>query len=75
MYHMKNVVTIRLDKELEKMLEQVCRRSGRNRSTVVRDALRRQLSILLFERLRQQAMPFAEAGGYLTDEDIFKEVS
>lgn len=75
MYHMKNVVTIRLDKDLEKMLEQVRCRSGRNRSAIVRDALRRQLSILLFERLRQQAMPFAEARGYLTDEDIFKEVS
>jgi predicted transcriptional regulator len=75
MYHMKNVVTIRLDKDLEKMLDQVCRRSGRNRSTVIRDALRRQLSILMFERLRRQAMPFAEARGYLTDEDIFKEVS
>ncbi len=75
MYHMKNVVTIRLDKDLEKMLNQVCRRSGRNRSAVVRDALRRQLSILMFERLRQQVMPFAEARGYLTDEDLFKAVS
>ena len=72
---MKNVVTIRIDKGLEKMLDLVCRRSGRNRSAVVRDALRRQLSILMFERLRQQAMPFAEARGYLTDEDLFKAVS
>ena len=75
MYSMKNVVTLRLDKDLERMLDQVCRRSGRNRSAVIRDALRRQLSILMFERLRQQVMPFAEARGYLTDEDIFKEVS
>ena len=28
-----------------------------------------------FERLRQQAIPFAEARGYRTDEDIFKDVS
>jgi metal-responsive CopG/Arc/MetJ family transcriptional regulator len=72
---MKNAVTIRLDKEMEQMLNKVCRRSGRNRSEIVRDALRRQLSILLFERLRQHTMPFAEARGYLTDEDVFKEVS
>lgn len=72
---MKNVVTIRLDKDLEKMLDQVCRRSRRNRSAVVRDALQRQLSILMFEQLRRQVLPFAEARGYLTDEDIFKEVS
>lgn len=72
---MKDTVTIRLDKDTEQMLKQVCRRSGRTRSDVVRDALRRQLSVLLFERLRQQAMPFAEARGYLTDEDVFNAVS
>ena len=72
---MKGVVTIRVDRDLERMLNQVCRRSGRNRSAVVRDALRRQLSILMFDRLRQKVMPFAEARGYLTDEDIFKAMS
>jgi predicted transcriptional regulator len=72
---MKGVVTIRLDDELERMLDRFCRRSKRKRSEVVRDALRRQLSLLMFEQLRQKAMPFAEARGYLTDEDIFKAVS
>jgi predicted transcriptional regulator len=72
---MKNVVTIRLDDELEQMLGRVCRRSKRKRSEVVRDALRRQLSLLLFEQLRHKTMPFAEARGYLTDEDVFKAVS
>lgn len=72
---MKGTVTLRLDEDLERMLNKFCRLSGRNRSDVVRDALRRQLSILMFDRLRQKVMPFAEARGYLTDEDIFKVVS
>lgn len=72
---MKGVVTIRLDAELERMLDTFCRRSKRKRSEVVRDALRRQLSLFLFEQLRHKAMPFAEARGYLTDEDVFKAVS
>ncbi|MBM4122310.1 MAG: ribbon-helix-helix protein, CopG family [Nitrospira sp.] len=72
---MKNVVTIRLDDELEELLDKFCRSSKRKRSDVVRDALRRQLSLLMFEQLRQKTMPFAEARGYLTDEDIFKAVS
>ncbi len=72
---MKNAVTIRLDDELERMLDKFCRRSKRKRSEVVRDALRRQLSLLMFEQLRQKVMPFAEARGYLTDEDVFKSVS
>ena len=72
---MKKAVTIRLDDELERMLDTFCRRSKRKRSEVVRDALRRQLALLMFEQLRQKVMPFAEARGYLTDEDVFKSVS
>jgi hypothetical protein len=48
---------------------------GRSRSEIVRGALRRQLSVLRFEELREQVMPFAEARGYLTDEDVFEDVS
>jgi predicted transcriptional regulator len=72
---MKAAVTIRLDEELERLLDQVCERSGRTRSEIVREALRRQLSLLRFEQLRERVLPFAEAAGYLTDEDVFREVS
>jgi hypothetical protein len=37
--------------------------------------LRRQLRLERFEELRKRIMPFAEARGYLTDEDIFSKVS
>ena len=57
------------------MLDQVSLRAGRTRSDVIRDALRRQLSILMFEQLRKEVLPFAEAHGYLTDEDVFRDVS
>lgn len=36
---------------------------------------RRQLAILQLEDARCQVTPFAEAGGYITDEDIFDVVS
>ena len=72
---MKTSITIRLDDDLERMLDQVTQRAGRTRSDVIRDALRRQLSILMFEQLRKEALPFAEARGYLTDEDVFRDVS
>ena len=70
-----SAVTIRLEPELEKLLDTVCKESGRTRSDIVRDALKRQLSILRLEQLRRQIMPFAEARGYLTDEDVFKAIS
>ncbi len=72
---MKNAITIRLDPDLEKLLNRLCRQTGRSRSELVRDALRRQLNLLRFEQLRRRALPFAEARGYLTDEDIAREVS
>jgi predicted transcriptional regulator len=72
---MKDALTIRLDRDLQRRLDRVCRQSGRSRSEVVRDALRRQLALLQFEQLRRQIMPFAEARGYLTDEDVFRDVS
>ncbi|GEM_PF-171576 len=74
--HMKSsTLTIRLDPDLDRLLTKASRRSGRNRSQVAREALRRQLRISQFERLRQRVMPFAEARGYLTDEDVFADVS
>ncbi len=76
MYDMKtSAVTIRLEPALQRLLDKVCKQSGRTRSDILRDALKRQLSILRFEQLRRQVLPFAEARGYLTDEDVNKAVS
>jgi predicted transcriptional regulator len=72
---MRSVVTIRLDADLDKLLDQLCKQTGQTRSELVRDALRRQLPLRRFERLRRRALPFAEARGYLTDEDVARDVS
>ncbi len=68
-------LTIRLDEDLDKLLSQAARAAGKNRSEIAREALRRQLRISRFEALRRRVMPFAEARGYLTDEDVFRDVS
>ena len=68
-------ITIRLDKDLEGLLIEASKRSGRNRSEIAREALRRQLNMEKFESLRKRIMPFAEARGYLTDEDITSQIS
>ncbi|MBN2464767.1 ribbon-helix-helix protein, CopG family [candidate division WOR-3 bacterium] len=70
-----NTITIRLDDDLDRLLTRASRRSGRNRSEVAREAMRRQLRITQFDAARQRLMPFAEARGYLTDEDVFADVS
>jgi predicted transcriptional regulator len=76
MYDMKtSAVTIRIEPDLQKLLDKVCKQSGRTRSDIIRDSLKRQLSIIRFEQLRRKVLPFAEARGYLTDEDVNKAVS
>jgi predicted transcriptional regulator len=70
-----SALTIRLDRDLERRLNRAAKRSGRTRSEFVRDALKRQLAVAQLEDLRRRIMPFAEAQGYLTDEDVFRDVS
>ena len=72
---MKGTLTIRLEKDLERVLDRLCKQTGQSRSEIVRDALRRELSLRRFEDLRRRVLPFAEARGYLTDEDIERTVS
>jgi predicted transcriptional regulator len=68
-------ITIRLDANLDKLLTKAARLSGKSRSEIAREALRRQLRISQYDLLRRRMMPFAEARGYLTDEDVFRDVS
>ncbi|MGH7566238.1 MAG: ribbon-helix-helix protein, CopG family [Gemmatimonadota bacterium] len=72
---MKEAITIRLEKDLERRLDEVVRRTGRTRSEIVREALRRQLALMAFDDLRERTMPYAETAGFLTDEDVFREIS
>ena len=68
-------LTIRMDAKLERELERACQETGQSRGELVRDALRRQLSLLRLEKLRSKVLPFAEAAGLLTDEDVFRRIS
>lgn len=68
-------LTIRIDDKLDAGLREFAARTGKGQSEIVREALRRQLAVARFEDLRQHLAPFAEAHGWLTDEDVFEEIS
>ena len=70
-----STLTIRLDADLDELLTRASERSGFTRSELAREALRRQLRISQMNALRKRIAPFAEARGFLTDEDVFKEIS
>jgi predicted transcriptional regulator len=68
-------LTIRLEPELDRLLTKASEQTGISRSELAREALRRQLRVARFDQLRKRVMPFAEARGYLTDEDVLGDVS
>ena len=68
-------LSIRLDYDLNRLLGKASRQAGRSRSEVAREALRRQLRLTQFESIRRRMMPFAEARGFLTDDDVFAQIS
>jgi predicted transcriptional regulator len=68
-------MTIRIPEELRKELQELGRQQKRPVSEVVRDSLRRYVAVQRFQYLRRRALPFAEAQGLLTDEDVFEVIS
>ena len=68
-------LTIRLDEQLDTQLREFVARTGQRKSDFARDALRRQLAIARLDDIRRNLAPFAEARGWLTDDDVFEEIS
>ena len=63
------------DPDLERDLDALVAATGRSRSDLIRDAVRRRVAVMRFEEARRHVLPFAEAQGYLTDEDVFRAVT
>jgi predicted transcriptional regulator len=68
-------LTIRLDAKLDRELGRIAKRTGKTKSEIAREALKRQVAVERFREARRKILPFAEAQGLLTDEDIFRIVS
>lgn len=72
---MNQTLTIRIPDDLRKGLQELSRNENRPVSDIVRESLKRYLAIYRFRRLRNMVLPFAEAQGILSDEDIFSLIS
>lgn len=68
-------LTIRLDNNLERELNRLARSQHKTKSEVARELLRRYILVRELDEIRDQLKPYAEAAGYLTDEDFFKDIS
>jgi predicted transcriptional regulator len=65
-------LTIRLPDELRSELDRISRDENKAVSDIVRESLRRYVAIERFRAIRRKVLPFAEAQGLLTDDDVFK---
>ena len=72
---MDRPITVRIPDDLREILEQISRSENKPVSDVVRESIRKYVSVYRFRKLRSQVLPFAEAQGFLTDEDIFRDLT
>jgi len=70
-----NTLTIRLPEELRADLQMLSQEQNKPVSDIVRESIRRYVAVEKFRALRKKVLPFAEAQGLLSDEDIFKAIS
>lgn len=49
--------------------------TGRTKSEIARETLERRIAVVHFRELWAKTLPFAEAQGLLTDDDVFRAVS
>ena len=68
-------LTIRLPDDLRSELDKISRAENKAVSDIVRESLRRYVAVERFRAIRRKVLPFAEAQGLLTDDDVFKALS
>ena len=72
---MKQGLTVRLPDGLRKELQQISDSEAKPVSDLVRESIQRYVAVYNFRKLRNTILPFAEAQGILTDEDVFRDIS
>lgn len=72
---MTAVITVRLRADEAAALDRLVQVTGKSRSNLVRDALRQQALRETLRLLHEDLAPQAHAAGWLTEDDILREVS
>ena len=72
---MSDTFTVSLPPAIRKELDALAKRTGKSRTHVVREAVRRQIALERCLALREEFVPKARARGIYADEDVFKLVS
>lgn len=68
---MREIISISVDKETKKRLQQLAKLTGRNKSEIITRAIRKYVFSQEFRLHRKALIPYAESKGYYLDEEIF----
>jgi len=72
---MQTTLTVRLGEKEAQALDALCEMTGKSRSEVVRDSLRAYRLREILHWTQAELGPAARAAGWLSEEDILREVS
>jgi predicted transcriptional regulator len=56
-------------------LDFLAKETGRNKSDIVKESLAEFLWEKRFHRMKKRLIPKAKAAGFVTDDDVFREIS
>ena len=68
-------MTIRLPERLRDEVKRLGRAEHKAVSDIVRESRRRHVAVQRFRAARRKILPFADAQGIVTDEDVFRALS
>ncbi|MCX6577537.1 MAG: ribbon-helix-helix protein, CopG family [Candidatus Aminicenantes bacterium] len=72
---MRTVISVSFPEEMAVELDKLAKESGRTRSEIVKEALRAFLWEERFRTFRTTIRPKVKKRGFVTDEDVFKDIS
>jgi metal-responsive CopG/Arc/MetJ family transcriptional regulator len=72
---MRESISISLPEAIKEELDRFAEAQGLSRSDTVRAALQEYLFIRKYRASRARMMPYAEARGVFTDDDVFRMIS
>jgi mRNA-degrading endonuclease RelE of RelBE toxin-antitoxin system len=72
---MTETLTVRIPESMRTELMELSKEQQKPVSDLVRESLQKFIAIQRFRKLRKVVIPFAEARGIFTDEDVFREFS
>ena len=71
----KGLTSVQLRPKIAKMVATLMTREGMTKTEIINEALRRYVLEKEFQGIREKAIPFAQAKGIYTDEDVERFLS